>query len=163
MNEYVINGTLKVARLAADPSPAENGCIYYNTTSNTFRCYENGSWTTLGSGGGSGVTSLNGETGALAITAGPNITITPSGSDIEISATSGETVQEFTLSPTDISNGYVTLSTTPVNPTLALLNVIGGPMQSYGSDFTISGTHLSWTGNLASVIASGDMLVVQYS
>lgn len=38
-------------------------------------------------GGGGGVTSLNGETGAINITAGPGIVVTPSGQTIEISAT----------------------------------------------------------------------------
>lgn len=42
-------------------------------------------------GGGGGVTSLNTLTGALSITAGSNITVTPSGSSIQISATGSGT------------------------------------------------------------------------
>ncbi len=42
-----------------------------------------------GSGPGGGVTSLNTLTGAVTISAGSNITLTPSGNDIEISATGG--------------------------------------------------------------------------
>ena len=30
--------------LAADPSPANNGDVYYNTTTNTFRVFQNGIW-----------------------------------------------------------------------------------------------------------------------
>ncbi len=42
----------------------------------------------LGGGGAAGVTSLNGLTGAVTLTAGPNVTLTPSGQTIEISAAS---------------------------------------------------------------------------
>lgn len=45
-------------------------------------------WPIQGSGSG-GVTSLNGETGALTLVAGSNITITPSGTNITISSTGG--------------------------------------------------------------------------
>jgi len=40
-------------------------------------------------GGGGGVTSLNGETGAVTLVAGTNVTITPSGSNITIASTGG--------------------------------------------------------------------------
>lgn len=74
------------------------------------------------------------------------------------------TTQEFTLAPSDITNKYVTLSSTPVNPTLTLLNVIGGPMQAYTTDFTVSGSQLSWSGLfLDGVLVSGDILIVQFS
>lgn len=73
-------------------------------------------------------------------------------------------VDEFTLSPTDISNGFITLSSTPITPADTILTVIGGPMQSYGPDFTVSGNHLSWSGLfLAGVLVSGDILVIQYN
>lgn len=39
-----LTGTLNMGQLASDPSSAVNGATYYNTTSNTFRCYKNGSW-----------------------------------------------------------------------------------------------------------------------
>lgn len=42
------NTVIRVAQLAADPvSNLDNGDIYYNTTTNKFRGYENGSWQNL--------------------------------------------------------------------------------------------------------------------
>jgi hypothetical protein len=40
-------------------------------------------------GGGSGVSSLNGETGVVNIVAGSGITVTPAGQNITIAATGG--------------------------------------------------------------------------
>ncbi len=73
------------------------------------------------------------------------------------------TVNEFTLSPTDISNKFVTLSEAPSNPTLTVLNIIGGVVQQYTADFTVSGSTLSWSGLfLDGVLISGDILIVQF-
>ena len=76
-------------------------------------------------------------------------------------------VDEFTLSPTDISNGFVILSSAPTTPIDTILTVIGGPMQSYGADYTVSGSQLTFINSLAvggiSALVSGDMLVIQYS
>jgi hypothetical protein len=67
-----------------------------------------------------------------------------------------------TLNSTDITNKYITLSTTPTAPTVALLTVVGGPMQSYGTDYTVSGNQLSWSGLfLDGVLVSGDILIVE--
>lgn len=77
--------------------------------------------------------------------------------------TSTYVVDEFTLSSTDITNKYVTLSSTPNFPAKAVLEVIGGPTQSYSADYTISGTQLSWSGLfLDGVLEAGDQLIVQY-
>jgi hypothetical protein len=71
------------------------------------------------------------------------------------------TVELFTLTGTDITNGYVTLSTTPVTPNATILLVASGPNQFYGVDFTVSGNQLSWTGlALNGILASGDQLTV---
>ncbi len=73
------------------------------------------------------------------------------------------TVNTFTLTPTDISNGYVTLTSTPTAATSTVLSVIGGPVQSYGDDFIVSGDQLTWTGFfLDGILISGDKLVVQF-
>lgn len=73
-------------------------------------------------------------------------------------------VNVFTLTPTDISNGFVVLSQAPTTPSDTALTVIDGPMQEYGNDFTVSGSHLSWSGLfLDGVLVSGDELIVQFN
>ncbi len=73
-------------------------------------------------------------------------------------------VDLFTLSPTDITNKFVNLTFAPDTAVDTILTVVGGPMQSYGADYTVSGSQLSWSGLfLDGVLTSGDMLVVQYN
>lgn len=53
-NPFSFTGSaVRMANLAADPSSPANGWIYYNTTSNKFRCYQAGAWTDCISAGGS--------------------------------------------------------------------------------------------------------------
>lgn len=89
----------------------------------------------------------------------PYIDFTPSGA-------SGNQyhVDTLTLSPTDISNKYITLSSTPTDPEKTALNVIGGDMQEYTVDFTITGNQLSWDSlGLDGVLISGDVLLIQFN
>jgi hypothetical protein len=72
-------------------------------------------------------------------------------------------VEPFTLSSGDISNKFITLSAAPTAPTKTQLSVIGGPAQAYGTDFTVTGTQLSWSGLfLDGVLVAGDIVTVQY-
>jgi hypothetical protein len=73
-------------------------------------------------------------------------------------------VDNFTLNGTDISNKFVTLSGTPTTASGTILNIVGGVVQDYSVDFTITGDQLSWNGlGLDGVLASGDKLIVQYN
>lgn len=73
-------------------------------------------------------------------------------------------VEKFTLTGTDITNGYVTLASTPSAPGDSVLSVIGGPVQDYSVDYTITGAQLDWNGLfLDGVLVAGDKLIVQYS
>lgn len=47
LNAKKFSGPIKVGSVSADPSSPQNGELYYNTTSNVFRKYENGSWMNL--------------------------------------------------------------------------------------------------------------------
>lgn len=76
---------------------------------------------------------------------------------------SGTIVDLFTLTNTDITNKYVTLSSAPQDASKVRLDIVGGPTQVYGTDFSISGNQLSWsTLFLDGVLAAGDMFIVQY-
>jgi hypothetical protein len=69
----------------------------------------------------------------------------------------------YTLSPTDITNGFVMLPHNPANVTSVLCDIIGNTGQIYGDDFTVSGMTLSWTGlGMQSVLFSGSKLRVNY-
>ena len=78
--------------------------------------------------------------------------------------TSKQAAYLYTLVPTDIANGYITLPFTPISPTATLLTVVGGPMQDYGADYTVSGNTLSWSGlGLAGIMTSGDQLIIDWN
>jgi len=82
----------------------------------------------------------------------------------QITAAGSRTVDLFTLSSTDISNGYVTLSGTPNVASATELHVKGAPAQFYGDDYTVSSNQLSWSGlGLDGVLVAGDKLTVVWS
>jgi hypothetical protein len=164
----VANGGTGLSTLTANAVILGNGTstptfVLPGTSGNVLT--SNGTtWTSAAPSGG--VSSLNSLTGALSILAGTGISVTPSGANITIATTGvgAYGVNLFTLSPTDITNKFVTLSGAPDNAGDTILTVVGGPMQSYGTDFVVSGAQLGWSGLfLDGVLTSGDMLVVQYN
>lgn len=73
-------------------------------------------------------------------------------------------VNKITLNAGQIAAKSVTLTNSPVTPSLTRLVVIGGVEQDYGLDFTVSGSTLSWTGlTLDGVLEVGDKLVIVYN
>lgn len=73
----------------------------------------------------------------------------------------GHTVYTYTLTPTDVSNGYITLPLAPSTASDTVLMYEGAPAQIYGLDFTVAGAQLDFTG-LLGFIASGEALTVLY-
>lgn len=73
---------------------------------------------------------------------------------------------EFTIAAGDIINGYVDLAHEAEAESVKVAPD-GGPKQRYNTDYTISTvsnvTRITWAGNLASIIAAGDVLLVDYS
>lgn len=81
--------------------------------------------------------------------------------DTATGAVNGRVVDKFTLDGTAITNKSVTLSGTPANAASTVLHVQGAPHQTYGSDFSVSGTTLSWNGlGLDGLLEVGDSLTV---
>ena len=63
----------------------------------------------------------------------------------------------------DVTNKYVTLSSTPLNSNAVRLNMVGGIEQLNGIDFTVTGNILSWDGlGLDGFIDDTDILIIQY-
>lgn len=114
---------------SSDPIDAVNGDMYYSTTENKVKIYQNGAWTYL-----------------------------PSANDSAI-----QVINKFQITSPQLSSKSVTLSGTPSNPANTILNIIGGPVQDYGSDFTIVGNTLTWNGYaLDGILELDDKLIVQF-
>jgi hypothetical protein len=63
----------------------------------------------------------------------------------------------------EITAKQLTLASAPSTPTHVLVDAVGGSTLQFGSDFTITGTTLSWNGlGLDGVIAINDVLRIQY-
>ncbi|MBE3086113.1 MAG: right-handed parallel beta-helix repeat-containing protein, partial [Bacteroidetes bacterium] len=67
----------------------------------------------------------------------------------------------FTLTNVDEANGYVTLSSLPVDVSSVSLNVIGGGAQIYGVDYTVNGQNLFWNPVNLNLL-DGDKIIAQY-
>ena len=73
-------------------------------------------------------------------------------------------VDTITLDGGMVAAKAVTLSGTPAVAAYTLLQLVGGGVQQYTTDFTVSGSTLSWNGlgMDALPMAIGDVLVVAY-
>jgi len=75
-------------------------------------------------------------------------------------------LEQFTLDGTDISNGYVTLSFTPLNTTVVEFQVSGAGYQVLNQDYEVDGgdpKQINWTGfALDGILQSGDTITVAY-
>jgi len=76
-------------------------------------------------------------------------------------------VEKFTLTSTNITNGYVTLADAPTTPNETILLVKGAGNQFYGDDYAMDGgytTRLTWDAlDLDGVLEEGDKLTVIYN
>ena len=93
----------------------------------------------------------------------PISTATQSALDLKADASSLTTPNReiFTLDGTDISNGYVDLAQTPVSASVEVTPV-GGPLQEFGVDYTLSTNRVTFAGDLSTLLASGDKLIISY-
>ena len=73
-------------------------------------------------------------------------------------------VEFRTISAGEATAKSLTLTNTPSFPSEVILHTVGGSIQFYGDDYTVSGTTLTWNGlGLDGVLASGDKIVIQYN
>ncbi len=88
-------------------------------------------------------------------------TFTPSGG---ISGIEEYKVESFTLTGPQITAGEVTLAETPTTANLTSLDPQDGIPATYGTDFTVSGTTLSWSGlGLDGLLEVGETIRVEYN
>lgn len=72
-------------------------------------------------------------------------------------------IEQFTLTPANITSQSVGLTFVPIPYGEPTVNVEGGPEQIYGSDFVLNGQQITWAGlGLAQLLDVGDILVVAY-
>jgi hypothetical protein len=120
-------------------------------------------------GSGSGVfSSKSGVTLQFkSLVAGAGVNLTPSGTEIEISATGSSVTDNLEyreLTALEISNKSLTLLNTPLAASLVAVDAIGGGAQDYGIDFTVTGNILSWNGlALDGLLEAGDKLRIKYN
>jgi hypothetical protein len=121
---------INLVNLSSDPGTATEGDIYYNTTSDVVRVYANGSWASVGSGGGSASDSFktisvtgqdsvvaDSSTDTLNLIAGTNVSITTDATadSITINSTGNYTSVDSITYP-----DYIIFDTTPeTEPTAA--------------------------------------------
>jgi hypothetical protein len=79
-------------------------------------------------------------------------------------APSSQPVVEYrTLTLAEANSKALVLGYTPTNSSLVQLDIISGGPQNYLTDYTVSGTTLSWSGtNLDGVLGDGDKLRIAY-
>lgn len=117
-----MGGQLQVGRFGYDPIAFGNGSISYNTTTNKFRCYQNGSWTDcIGAGGTPTWNTITNPGGNLALTMNSYTSTFTYGS-------STSTNNLFTLADTasNTGTGYLFNLTTGSGSTLNPLRVRNG-------------------------------------
>lgn len=144
-------GTLGAQIYTAAGAPSNllgaNGDIYINTTNGNYYRKASGVW---GSpvGNLTGPQGLQGPQGIPGPPGGPGLT---------------EVTESFTLSGTDITNKYVTLSGVPYISGNLKCAVKGQGSQIYGVDFAYVATRLSWdTLALGTVLVAGDVIQANY-
>ncbi len=82
----IVNGTIQGADLESTNSATDTYVLTYDSATDGFTYV---SQAAVGSAGGSGVTSLNSLTGALSINGNSQISVAPSGTDIDLSIATG--------------------------------------------------------------------------
>lgn len=121
-------------------------------------------------GGGSGVSSINGETGAINLLPGTGITITPSGQNITIAATGGGGSGTVTSVSVVSANGFAgTVATSTTTPAITLSTTVSGILFGNGTSVAaaVAGNfptlNQSTTGTAANITATSNSTLTTLS
>lgn len=139
---------------SGDPSGGTPGASYYNIASSKFRCYEGVAWKDCDTGGGAGLTSLNGEGGAS-----QTLVIGTTGTDFNI--VSGSGTHTFNIPDASVTNrGLVTTGaqTLAGNKTFSndlLVNGLTTLGNATGDSVTVNGSTVTFAGNSTVIDMTG--------
>jgi hypothetical protein len=119
----------------------------------------------------SGGTGITYSAGTISINQASNLNFTGTvqykGNEILTSASGAvETSKQqiITLTSTNITNKYVDLAQTPVDASAIMVTPVGGILQEYNIDYSVSGNRISWSSlGLDGLLAAGDKLIVNYT
>ncbi len=169
------------ANFAALPVSGEAGKIYVTLDNNKVFRWTGSVYVEISP---SEVSSVNGQTGVVSLNAS-HLTYTQADTDdwtladnssikatldevgsrlVAVETGGGNPVpqyQSITLTGTNISNGFVNLSSTPIANSVSVVPK-GGLEQELGVDFSLTGAQLNFIGDLAAILAAGDKLLVKY-
>ncbi len=157
-----LGNALNLGKLASDPSNATNGATYYNTTSNSFRCYINGSWSDCDTSGTAGLTSVtlgsSDVTGTLGVgNGGTGVSTAPTSGQLLIGNSSGSYSLATLTAGTGVTitngSGNITITSTGGSETLATVTARGATTDtaitlSNSSPLTLSNSAFTTTGGL---------------
>lgn len=76
-----------------------------------------------------------------------------------------EKIEYRTITPTEITNKYLTLANTPISPQDVKIDLkFGGGAQFYSEDFIVVGNQVNWNGyDLEDILEAGDKMRIVYS
>lgn len=165
-----VDDVLEFADLASFPGTGETGKLYVALDTNLVYRWSGSTYVEISASAALTANDINytqGDTNDWTVADGSSVkaTLDEVGERLVTleAAPEGYTpaYEVIAVSGTDISNGFVTLSQTPIANSVSL-SPKGGLEQEFGVDFTLSGSQLNFAGDLSTYLAVGDKLLIKY-